>query len=154
MLRVHDLSVALPGRRLVDGVGSDLAVGERVGVVGSSGAGKSQLVAALLGLTPPGLRVTRHRAHRRHRGRRRRPRDLASAALGRDVLARFGHGALVSAGLSFLGLGAGAESPEWGRALAETTGYLERAPWVVAAPALGLVLLGVVAALADPAPER
>ena len=58
MLRVHDLSVALPGRRLVDGVGFDLAAGERVGVVGSSGAGKSQLVAALLGLTPPGLRVT------------------------------------------------------------------------------------------------
>ena len=58
MLRVHDLSVAVPGRRLVDAVSFDLAAGERVGVVGSSGAGKSQLVAALLGLTGPGPVVT------------------------------------------------------------------------------------------------
>ncbi len=58
MLRVHDLSVALPDRRLLDGIGFDVAAGERVGVVGSSGAGKSQLVAALLGLTPPDLAVT------------------------------------------------------------------------------------------------
>jgi len=72
----------------------------------------------------------------------------------RHALVRIPHASLALAGLSFLGLGAGAESPEWGRALAETTGYLERAPWVVGAPALGLVVLGVVAALADPAPER
>ncbi|KQS69384.1 ABC transporter permease subunit [Modestobacter sp. Leaf380] len=71
----------------------------------------------------------------------------------RHALVRVPHAALALAGLSFLGLGAGAESPEWGRALAETTGYLERAPWVVAAPALGLVLLGVVAALSDPRPQ-
>jgi len=65
VLRVHDLSVALPGagsaapsgRRLVDGVSFDVSAGERVGVVGASGAGKSQLVAALLGLTAPGLEV-------------------------------------------------------------------------------------------------
>ncbi|WP_253017267.1 ATP-binding cassette domain-containing protein [Klenkia sp. PcliD-1-E] len=55
---MHDLSVALPDRRLLEGLSFDLAPGERVGVVGSSGAGKSQLVAALLGLTPPGLAVT------------------------------------------------------------------------------------------------
>ncbi|WP_165640281.1 ATP-binding cassette domain-containing protein [Klenkia brasiliensis] len=60
---MHDLSVVLPGRgrpgrRLLDGVSFDLAAGERVGVVGSSGAGKSQLVAALLGLTPPGPAVS------------------------------------------------------------------------------------------------
>ncbi|GHE12719.1 ABC transporter permease subunit [Klenkia taihuensis] len=72
----------------------------------------------------------------------------------RHALVRVPHASLALAGLSFLGLGAGAESPEWGRALAETTGYLERAPWVVAAPVTGLVLLGVVAALADPAPGR
>jgi peptide/nickel transport system ATP-binding protein len=58
VLRVHDLSVALPDRRLLDRLSFELAPGERVGVVGPSGAGKSQLVAALLGLTPPGLAVT------------------------------------------------------------------------------------------------
>lgn len=58
MLRVHDLSVALPDRPLLHEVSFRLAAGERVGVVGSSGAGKSQLVAALLGLTAPGLAVT------------------------------------------------------------------------------------------------
>ncbi|SCX51221.1 peptide/nickel transport system permease protein [Klenkia marina] len=85
---------------------------------------------------------------------RRHLLPVVGPAVVRHALVRIPHASLALAGLSFLGLGAGAESPEWGRALAETTGYLERAPWVVGAPALGLVLLGVVAALADPAPER
>jgi peptide/nickel transport system permease protein len=86
--------------------------------------------------------------------RRRHLLPVVGPPVVRHALVRIPHASLALAGLSFLGLGAGAESPEWGRALAETTGYLERAPWVVGAPALGLVLLGVVAALADPAPER
>ncbi|WP_207798454.1 ATP-binding cassette domain-containing protein [Klenkia marina] len=55
---MHDLSVDSTGRRLLDQVSFELAAGEQVGVVGSSGAGKSQLVAALLGLTAPGLVVS------------------------------------------------------------------------------------------------
>ena len=58
MLSVHALSVHLPDRSLLQDVSFDLAAGERVGVVGASGAGKSQLVSALLGLTAPGLAVT------------------------------------------------------------------------------------------------
>ncbi|KQS69381.1 ABC transporter ATP-binding protein [Modestobacter sp. Leaf380] len=58
MLHVHDLTVRVPGGPLVDGVSFAVAPGERVGVVGASGAGKSQLVAALLGLTPPGPTVS------------------------------------------------------------------------------------------------
>ena len=67
--------------------------------------------------------------------------------VARHALIRVPHTALALAGLSFLGLGAGPESPEWGRALAENIGYLERAPWVVAAPTLGLVAVGVLASL-------
>ncbi|MEI4270805.1 ABC transporter ATP-binding protein [Klenkia sp. LSe6-5] len=61
MLHVHDLSVATdapPRTPLLAGITFDLAPGERVGVVGASGAGKSQLVAAVLGLTGTGLQVT------------------------------------------------------------------------------------------------
>jgi len=65
----------------------------------------------------------------------------------RHALARVPVVALALAGLSFLGIGAGPESPEWGRTLADTVIYLERAPWVVLAPALGLITLGVVASL-------
>ncbi|WP_207225859.1 ABC transporter permease subunit [Blastococcus saxobsidens] len=65
----------------------------------------------------------------------------------RHALTRLPAVALALAGLSFLGIGAGPESPEWGRTLADTAVYLERAPWVVAAPALGLILLGVIASL-------
>jgi ABC-type dipeptide/oligopeptide/nickel transport system permease component len=67
--------------------------------------------------------------------------------VGRHALLRVPHTALALAGLSFLGLGAGAESPEWGRSLADGVVYLEWAPWLVAVPAAGLVLLGVAAGL-------
>jgi len=58
VLHVHDLSVTSPTRTLLTGVSFELSAGERVGIVGASGAGKSQLVGAVLGLTPPGLTVS------------------------------------------------------------------------------------------------
>ncbi|MCH8611843.1 ABC transporter permease subunit [Arsenicicoccus dermatophilus] len=67
--------------------------------------------------------------------------------LGHAVI-RVPHLALALTGLSYLGLGAGHDSPEWGKLLADSVAHAERAPWVVAAPALGLVLLGLVATLA------
>ncbi|MBE3001584.1 ABC transporter permease subunit [Nocardiopsis sp. HNM0947] len=68
-------------------------------------------------------------------------------AVSRHALMRIPHNTLALAGLSFLGLGAPHDSPEWGAMLAEGVRYVERAPWVVAVPALGLALLGAVASL-------
>ncbi|MBB4931568.1 peptide/nickel transport system permease protein [Lipingzhangella halophila] len=68
-------------------------------------------------------------------------------AVARHALMRVPHNTLALVGLSFLGLGAPHDSPEWGAMLAESMRYVERAPWAVAVPALGLALLGVVASL-------
>jgi peptide/nickel transport system permease protein len=65
----------------------------------------------------------------------------------RHGLARVPHAALGIAALSFLGLGAAPDSPEWGAVLADSLAYVERAPWTIIAPATGLVLLAVVVAL-------
>lgn len=53
--------------------------------------------------------------------------------------------ALALAALGFLGLGARPPRPEWGLLLAEGIDYVERAPWVTAAPALALILISVLA---------
>ncbi|GAA4873990.1 ABC transporter permease subunit [Actinomycetospora straminea] len=65
----------------------------------------------------------------------------------RHGLARVPHAALGIAALSFLGLGAPPDSPEWGAVLAASLAYVDRAPWTIAAPVLGLALLAVVVAL-------
>jgi oligopeptide/dipeptide ABC transporter ATP-binding protein len=57
-LRVHQLSVSYGGARVVDAVSFDLAAGRCLGVIGESGAGKSQAFLAMLGLASPGARVT------------------------------------------------------------------------------------------------
>jgi len=58
LLEVQELSVATgEGRRVLDGVGFAVAAGERVAVLGSSGAGKSMLALALMGLLRPPLAV-------------------------------------------------------------------------------------------------
>lgn len=64
------------------------------------------------------------------------------------ALVRLPHLALALTGLSFLGLGAGHDSPEWGKLLADAKTHMEQAPWALAAPTLGLVLLGLVTNLA------
>jgi len=71
----------------------------------------------------------------------------------RHAAARVPSASLTLASLSFLGLGAATDSPEWGAMLAAGLPYLERAPWVAAAPVVGLLLLGVVAGTAT-APRR
>ena len=77
-------------------------------------------------------------------------RHVLPAVVGpvtRHGLARVPHAALGIAALSFLGLGAAPDSPEWGAVLADSLAYVERAPWTIIAPATGLVLLAVVVAL-------
>jgi peptide/nickel transport system permease protein len=82
-------------------------------------------------------------------------RHLLPAVAGPVVLhalARVPATALTIAGLGFLGLGAGHDSPEWGAQLAAAVTYLERAPLAVLGPVAGLGLLGILAAV--PAPGR
>ncbi|WP_205709629.1 ABC transporter permease subunit [Kineococcus siccus] len=64
--------------------------------------------------------------------------------------------ALALAGLGFLGLGPQPPTPDWGLVLAEGMPYVERAPWVVLAPAASLVALSVLAVSASTlaAPRR
>ncbi|MCX5110401.1 ABC transporter permease subunit [Streptomyces sp. NBC_00378] len=59
--------------------------------------------------------------------------------------------ALALASLGFLGLGAQAPAPEWGRMLSENLPYAERAPWSVLAPAAALAALGALAVLTSAA---
>ena len=69
-------------------------------------------------------------------------------AVVRHAASRVAHNALALAVLGFLGLGAPHDSPEWGVVLSESIRYAERAPWMMAAPTVMLMLLGVAAALA------
>lgn len=58
LLQVTDLAVAIGGRPLVHGVSLTIDRGERLGLIGESGSGKSLTCLALLGLLPRGSRVT------------------------------------------------------------------------------------------------
>jgi oligopeptide transport system ATP-binding protein len=62
LLEVEDLRVALPsGERtvtVVDGVGYEVQEGQVFGVAGESGSGKTVAALSLMGLLPPGARVS------------------------------------------------------------------------------------------------
>lgn len=57
-IEVRDLGVRIDGRAVVDGVSFDVADGERVGLIGESGSGKSLTALAILGLLPDGAVVS------------------------------------------------------------------------------------------------
>jgi peptide/nickel transport system ATP-binding protein/oligopeptide transport system ATP-binding protein len=61
-LEVSDLRVEIAGHqgvvRPIDGVSLEIAPGEAVGLVGESGSGKSMTLKSILGLLPPGAKVT------------------------------------------------------------------------------------------------
>ncbi|WP_309065141.1 ABC transporter ATP-binding protein [Microbacterium sp.] len=52
-LEVQDLVIRIGGRRVVDGVSFSVADGQRLGLIGESGSGKSLTALAVLGLLPP-----------------------------------------------------------------------------------------------------
>lgn len=55
LLRVDDLNVRTPHRTLVSDFSLHMAHGERIGLIGESGSGKSMTTTALLGLLPNGV---------------------------------------------------------------------------------------------------
>ncbi|MFJ8741089.1 ATP-binding cassette domain-containing protein [Embleya sp. NPDC127516] len=58
LLEVSGLTIRIGGRTVVDGVDLTLAPGERLGLIGESGSGKSLTALAVLGLLPEGAEVT------------------------------------------------------------------------------------------------
>jgi peptide/nickel transport system ATP-binding protein len=60
LLTVENLSISLvnPDRMLLEGVGFDLERGDRLGLIGESGSGKTITALALLGLLPDSMRAT------------------------------------------------------------------------------------------------
>ncbi|MBN9154296.1 MAG: ABC transporter ATP-binding protein [Microbacterium sp.] len=57
-LEVHDLRIEIDGRPVVDGVSFDVGDGERFGLIGESGSGKSLTALAVLGLLPDQVTAT------------------------------------------------------------------------------------------------
>ena len=57
-IEVTDLSIAVGGRNVVDGVSLRVDEGERLGIIGESGSGKSVTTLAILGLLPRALRAS------------------------------------------------------------------------------------------------
>ncbi|MGW5699312.1 ATP-binding cassette domain-containing protein, partial [Streptomyces asiaticus] len=58
VLTVRNLDVAVGGRKLVEDVGFTIRAGERVGLIGESGSGKSLTALSVMGLLPEGLRAS------------------------------------------------------------------------------------------------
>jgi peptide/nickel transport system ATP-binding protein len=58
VLTVADLDVAVNGRKLVADVGFRIRAGERVGLIGESGSGKSLTALSIMGLLPEGLEAS------------------------------------------------------------------------------------------------
>lgn len=71
---------------------------------------------------------------------------VAPAAL-RHGATRVGHNILALAGLAFLGIGAGHDSPQWGTMLSEAMPYAGRAWWFALSPTIALVLIGLATTL-------
>lgn len=91
MLRVDDLRVRFGGTQVLHGVGFALAAGDRLGVIGESGSGKSVMSTAITALLPPTARVS---GSVRFRGRelvgaadRAQPRGAGIAMIAQDPLA-------------------------------------------------------------------
>ncbi|MBW3094813.1 ABC transporter ATP-binding protein [Bifidobacterium sp. 64T4] len=57
-VEIRDLNIAIGGKSIVRDVSMDIADGERVGLIGSSGSGKSMIAKAIMGLLPGNARVS------------------------------------------------------------------------------------------------
>src|SRR5271154_2020009 len=83
-LDVRNLTVELPTRtgwvRPVNDVSFALGEGESLGIVGESGSGKTMLSMALMGLLPPGARVTGEMLFRSTNDSQKNLRELDEAS--------------------------------------------------------------------------
>ncbi len=66
-----------------------------------------------------------------------------TSALLVEATIRLGYAIFVSAGLSFLNLGASPPSPDWGLVVSQNRIFIQTAPWTVAFPALAIISLVV-----------
>lgn len=55
---IRDLTITIGTKTIVEGVNLDIADGERVGLIGASGSGKSMISKAILGLLPRTARLS------------------------------------------------------------------------------------------------
>jgi ABC-type glutathione transport system ATPase component len=93
LLRIHALTVELPTAagwlRPVNEVTLRIAPGEALGLVGESGSGKTMLSLALMGLLPPGARVSGEAFLNADEGRQKNLTNLGEpewrAVRGREV---------------------------------------------------------------------
>ena len=58
LLSVEELSVSYGSTSAVDSISLEILPGRCLGVIGESGAGKTQAFLAMMGLLPPNARVT------------------------------------------------------------------------------------------------
>ncbi|ALG09920.1 ABC transporter ATP-binding protein [Kibdelosporangium phytohabitans] len=58
LLEITDLTVHIGQKKVLDGISLDLDAGQRLGVIGESGSGKSMTALAILGLLPDNATVT------------------------------------------------------------------------------------------------
>jgi ATPase subunit of ABC transporter with duplicated ATPase domains len=90
-LVAHDLSVEVGGKPIIEGLSFTLRAGEKVGVVGRNGAGKTSLLGVLAGETPPLVGAVRRRGAMGYlRQDPRLHRDEASATAMAHVLSARG----------------------------------------------------------------
>ena len=57
-IEIRNLNIAIGGKPIVRDVSMDIADGQRVGLIGSSGSGKSMIAKAMMGLLPDTARVS------------------------------------------------------------------------------------------------
>ena len=55
---IRNLTIVIGGKAIVSHVDLDIADGERVGLIGSSGSGKSMIAKAMMGLLPATAQVS------------------------------------------------------------------------------------------------
>lgn len=146
MMRIADIQLAVPPVILAIVLGAALSAGL-----------SSVIIAIALATWPQTARVVRSEVLRVRvseyvqlsRVAGLRPRQIVWHHIVPNALNTFvvmctlnlSNAVIFAAALSFLGIGVQANSPSWGQMLAEGTGYLDAAWWMVIMPGMAITLL-------------